>query len=155
MKPLDPRLLRFARSTRGFIALAVVLGVITAVLVILQARLLSDAIVSVTADDADWADVQGTVVAVGLVFAARALVSWMAEVGAVRSSARAKQELRSAAIDHVLALGPAGPTAQDPGATDVGLAAQAYDSVVLVALAAEVANGTTGHSIAAALPGVG
>lgn len=117
MKPLDPRLLRFARSTRGFIALAVVLGVITAVLVILQARLLSDAIVSVTADDADWADVQGTVIAVGLVFAARALVSWMAEVGAVRSSARAKQELRSAAIDHVLALGPAGPTAQDPGAT--------------------------------------
>ena len=57
MRPLDPRLLRFARSTRGFIALTVVLGVVTAVLVILQARLLSDAIVSVTADGADLADV--------------------------------------------------------------------------------------------------
>ena len=29
MRPLDPRLLRYARSTRGFIALAVVLGVLT------------------------------------------------------------------------------------------------------------------------------
>ena len=35
MKPLDPRLLRYARSTRGFIALAVILGVVTALLVIL------------------------------------------------------------------------------------------------------------------------
>ena len=49
MKPLDPRLLRYARSTRGFIVLAVVLGVLTAILVIAQARLLSDAIVKVTA----------------------------------------------------------------------------------------------------------
>ena len=64
MKPLDPRLLRYARSTRGFIALAVVLGVVTAVLVITQARLLSDVIVSVTADGAGWDDVRDAVIAV-------------------------------------------------------------------------------------------
>ncbi|HAN71738.1 MAG TPA: hypothetical protein DCQ36_09155, partial [Actinobacteria bacterium] len=52
MRPLDPRLLRYARSTRGFIVLAVVLGILTAVLVIVQARLLSDVIVRVTAQGA-------------------------------------------------------------------------------------------------------
>lgn len=117
MKPLDPRLLRFARSTRGFIVLAVALGALTAVLVIVQARLLSHVIVSVTADGAGWDDVAGTTLAVAAIFAARALVAWLVEVGAVRSSARAKQELREAAVAHVLALGPASPTASDPGGT--------------------------------------
>lgn len=117
MKPLDPRLLRYARSTRGFLALAVLVGVVTAVLVITQARLLSDAIVSVSADGADWEAVRGTVLALAAVFAARALVAWLAEVAAVRAAARAKQDLRESALDHVLALGPAGPGAQSPGET--------------------------------------
>ncbi len=117
MRPLDPRLLRFARSTRVFLAVAIVVGVVTAVLVILQARLLSDVLVSVTSGGADWSDVGGTVLAVALVFAARALLAWLAEVAAVRSSARAKSELRQAAVEHVLTLGPAAPTAQDPGTT--------------------------------------
>jgi ATP-binding cassette, subfamily C, bacterial CydCD len=117
MKPLDPRLLRYARSTRGFIAIAVVLGVITAVLVITQARLLSDVIVSVTGDGADWSDVRDTVVVLAAVFACRALVTWVAEVAAVRASARAKQQLRETTVEHVLALGPAGPGAHSPGET--------------------------------------
>ncbi|MFY9330820.1 MAG: hypothetical protein WAO41_03985, partial [Candidatus Nanopelagicales bacterium] len=47
VKPLDPRLMRYARSTRGFITLAVALGVVMAGLVIVQARLLATAIVDV------------------------------------------------------------------------------------------------------------
>ena len=47
MRPVDPRLLRYARSTRGFLVLAVVLGAVIAALVIVQARLLSTAIVEV------------------------------------------------------------------------------------------------------------
>ncbi len=117
MKPLDPRLMRYARSTRGFIGLAVVLGVITAVLVIAQARLLSDVIVSVTSDGAGWSDVRDAVVAVAAIFATRAVIAWLAEVAAVRASARAKQQLREATLTHVLALGPAGPGAHSPGET--------------------------------------
>ncbi len=117
MRPLDPRLLRYARSTRGFIALAVVLGVVTAVLVIVQARLLSDVIVRVTAEGAGWPEVRDTAVAVLGVFVARALLAWLAEVAAVRASARAKQQLRESALTHVLALGPAGPAAHSPGET--------------------------------------
>ena len=77
MKPLDPRLMRYARSTRGFIGLAVVLGVITAVLVIAQARLLSDVIVSVTSEGAGWSDVRDAVVAVAALLAERWPLPWV------------------------------------------------------------------------------
>lgn len=117
MKPLDPRLLRYARSTRGFIALAVILGVVTALLVIAQARLLADVIVSVSSDGAGWDEVRSAVLLLAAVFAGRAAVVWLAEVAAVRASARAKQELRQAAMSHVLALGPMGPGATSPGET--------------------------------------
>lgn len=117
MKPLDPRLLRYARSTRGFLGLAVVLGVVTALLVIVQARLLADVIVRVTSEGASWADVRDSVLLLATVFAGRALLAWFAEIAAVRASARAKQQLREAALQHVLALGPAGPGAHEPGET--------------------------------------
>lgn len=113
MRPVDPRLLRFARSTRGFIVLTVVLGTITALLVIVQARLLSDIVVSVTSEGAAWTDVAGAVGVVALIFLARAMVAWLVEVGAVRSSAKAKAELRAATVEHVLRLGPA--ATRDPG----------------------------------------
>ena len=115
MRPVDPRLLRYARSTRRFLVLAVVLGVVTAVLVITQARLLSSVIVDVTANGLGWAAVASSVLALACVFAARAAIAWLAEIAAFRSSARAKQELRSAAFAHVLELGPAGPGGVDPG----------------------------------------
>ena len=117
MRPLDPRLLQYARSTRGFIGLAIVLGVVTALLVIAQARLLSDVIVRVTSEGASWLDVRDSVLLLATVFAGRALLAWFGEMAAVRASARAKQQLREAALQHVLALGPAGPGAHEPGET--------------------------------------
>ena len=117
MRPLDPRLLRYARSTRGFLVLAVVVGAITAVLVIIQARLLSDVIVRVTSQGAQWADVRDSVVLVAVVFVTRAVLAWLAEAAAVRASARAKEELREGVLAHVLAMGPAGPAARAPGET--------------------------------------
>lgn len=115
MRPLDPRLLRYAQSTRGFLAFTVVLGVLTAVLVIVQARLLSGVIVDVTANGATWETVSASVLAIAGVFLGRALLGYSAEVMAFRSAARAKEQLRQAALAHVLALGPAGPAGQDPG----------------------------------------
>lgn len=117
MRPLDPRLLRYARSTRGFIGIAVVLGVLTALIVIAQARLLADVIVRVSSEGAGWSDVRDTVLLLAAAFVARALIAWLSEIAAVRASARAKQQLRSATLEHVLALGPTGPAATDPGGT--------------------------------------
>lgn len=116
MRPLDPRLLRYARSTRGFIVVVVVLGVITAGLVIVQAKLLSGVIVGVTSQGLVWDDAVGSLTALAIVFAVRALIAWLAELAAFRSAARAKQELREATLAHVLALGPNGPAAAERGA---------------------------------------
>jgi ATP-binding cassette subfamily C protein CydCD len=115
MRPVDPRLLRYARSTRGFLIAAVGAGVVSAVLIIVQARVLSQVIVDVTANGAVWQLVVGSVVALAAVFLTRAALAWLIEVLAVRSAAKAKQELREAALDRILAQGPAGPAAQDPG----------------------------------------
>lgn len=116
MRPLDPRLLRYARSTRGFLIFAVVIGAAVAVLVILQARFLSAVIVEVAQGRADLASVGGLIAALAAVIAVRALLSWAAEAAAYRTSARAKEELRDAALEHVLSLGPAGPAGREPGA---------------------------------------
>jgi ATP-binding cassette subfamily C protein CydCD len=115
MRPVDPRLLRYARSTRGFLIAAVGAGVVSAVLIIVQARLLSQVLVDVTANGAVWKLVVGSVIALAVVFVTRAALAWLIEVLAVRSSAKAKQELREAALDRILAQGPAGPAAQNPG----------------------------------------
>ena len=116
MRPVDPRLLRYARSTRVFLALSVVIGVVIAVLVILQARLLSTAIVDVAQGGLTFDAVGSTLLALAAVIAARALVTWLGEASAYRTSARAKAEMRESALDHVLRLGPNGPAARDPGA---------------------------------------
>jgi ATP-binding cassette, subfamily C, bacterial CydCD len=115
VRPVDPRLLKYARSTRGFLAIAVLIGVATAGLVIWQAKLLSGVIVDVTSQGATWADVSTAVFILVGIFAVRALLAWGAEAAAVRSSARAKRELREAAISHAVALGPLGPAGRDPG----------------------------------------
>lgn len=96
--------------------LAVVLGVVIAALVIVQARLLSTAIVEVAQGRATLPTVSGVLVALLAVFLARALVSWVGEAAAYRTSAKAKAELRAEAIEHVLRMGPLGPAGRDPGA---------------------------------------
>lgn len=114
MRPLDPRLTRYARSTRGFMVVAVLLGVLTAILVILQARALSGVIVDVTANGLTLADVGGLVLAVAALMTLRAALAWATEIAAFRSSAAVKEELRTAALAHALALGPNGPAGTDP-----------------------------------------
>lgn len=114
MKPLDPRLMRYARSTRGFLVAAIALGIITAILVILQARALSRVIVDVTANGFSLSEVSGLIIAVAALMGARAALSWATEIAAFRSSAAVKEELRTAALTHALALGPNGPAGSDP-----------------------------------------
>ncbi|MFK4273812.1 hypothetical protein, partial [Streptomyces milbemycinicus] len=45
MKPIDPRLLRYARATRFFLAASVALGLVGAGLVIAQAMLIAEIVV--------------------------------------------------------------------------------------------------------------
>ncbi|SDT36067.1 thiol reductant ABC exporter subunit CydD [Actinoplanes derwentensis] len=116
MKPLDPRLLRYARATRTYLVATVVLGVIHAVLLIAQAVLLADAVTAVFLDGSGIGDLTTGVlgftvpvlVALAAVIAAKAAVAWLQEIAAVRSAAAVKSQLRNRLLDHVTALGPAG-----------------------------------------------
>lgn len=45
VKPIDPRLLRYARATRHFLIVVVLLGLVGAALVIAQAMLIADVVV--------------------------------------------------------------------------------------------------------------
>lgn len=105
MKPVDPRLFRYAKSTRTFFFAAIGVGTLTAVVVIVQARLLSNIIVDVTAENQVLADVIFAIIALGGVFLARAALVWAAEAFAVRASGAAKTQLRQAAMEAVINRG--------------------------------------------------
>ena len=102
----DARLSRYARATRPFIAAATAAGFASALLIIAQAWLLAYVIAETFAGRGLGA--LGTALAVLVaVVLARALVAWAAELAAVRSATRAKQQLRSALLRRLAALGPA------------------------------------------------
>ncbi|MEV0901630.1 thiol reductant ABC exporter subunit CydD [Actinoplanes sp. NPDC049802] len=102
MKPLDPRLLRYARATRAYLAATVLLGAVHAVLLVAQAVLLAETIAAVFLDGAAVT----TVAALVAIFAARAAVAWLQEVAAARSAAAVKSQLRRRLLAHLAALGP-------------------------------------------------
>ena len=93
MKPVDPRLFHAARSSVRHLAFTVLLGSATAVLVVVQAGILATGIARVI--DRRGTDGLGPLlVALALVVAGRAVVSWAQETTAQRASAVVKSELR-------------------------------------------------------------
>ncbi|WP_380169277.1 thiol reductant ABC exporter subunit CydD [Jannaschia sp. R86511] len=106
MRPFDPRLLRHARATWGFLALTVGLGTLLAGAVLAQAALLSQVLARVVLGGAGPADVSRLVTALLGVVAVRALLLWAQEVASARASARVRSQLRAALLAHVVALGP-------------------------------------------------
>ena len=110
MKPLDPRLLRYARTTRGYLAVTVALGGTLAVLIVAQATLLARGITAVFLDGAGPAELRPTLAWLVAVVAARAGVAWAQEVVAARSSAAVKSELRRRLLARLAERGPAGDT---------------------------------------------
>jgi len=106
MKPLDPRLLRHARATRGYLGLSVVLGAATAGLIIAQASLLAAMVSEAFLGGATLGALRTPMVLLLGVVAGRALVVWLQEVAAHRSSAAVKSQLRQRLLAHATRLGP-------------------------------------------------
>ncbi|MDB1086205.1 thiol reductant ABC exporter subunit CydD [Streptomyces sp. ACA25] len=106
MKPVDPRLLRHARATRGFLAASVTLGLAGAVLIIAQAVLLADLVVGAFQQGADAGDLTGPLLWLAATAAGRALISWLTELAAHRASASVKSELRTRLLTHATRLTP-------------------------------------------------
>jgi ATP-binding cassette, subfamily C, bacterial CydD len=112
LKPLDPRLLRYARASRGYLVACVVLGVAGAALIVAQATLLAAGISRVFDRRTGLAPI---LVALAAVVAGRALLAWAQEVTAQRAAAAVKAQLRGRLLAHVVGLGPGWLTGQRGG----------------------------------------
>ena len=102
MKPLDPRLLRYAGATRWFLLGSVALGVASAGLLIAQATLLASAIAGVVARGAP---VRTQLIGLAFVVAGQALVAWAQDLIAHRTSAAVISSLRTALLTRAVGLG--------------------------------------------------
>ncbi|MEV7185872.1 thiol reductant ABC exporter subunit CydD [Kitasatospora sp. NPDC093102] len=106
MKPVDPRLLGYARTTRAFLAGSVLLGAVGAALVVAQASLIAEIVVRAFQRGATLGELTTPLLLLALTAVGRGLVGWLTELTAHRSVARVKSTLRRRLLDHATALGP-------------------------------------------------
>nr|WP_202122232.1 thiol reductant ABC exporter subunit CydD [Streptomyces sp. BA2] len=128
VKPIDPRLLRYARATRFFLAAVVVLGVAGAGLVVAQAMLIAEIVVGAFQKGLALGDLGTPFVLLVVVAAGRALVAWLTELAAHRESAAVKSELRGRLLDRAGLLGPGWLSSQRTGSL-VSLATRGVDAL--------------------------
>ncbi|MGX1504738.1 UNVERIFIED_CONTAM: ATP-binding cassette subfamily C protein CydCD [Streptomyces graminofaciens] len=128
MKPIDPRLLRYAHATRRFLAAVVVLGVAGAVLVIAQAMLIAEVVVGAFQGGLSVSGLGTPLVLLAAVAVGRAAVSWLTELAAHRASAAVKSELRRRLLERAAELGPGRLSGQNTGSL-VALATRGVDAL--------------------------
>jgi len=114
VRPVDPRLLRYARAARGYLAFTVVLGGVLTALVLAQAGLLSHALAG-AARGTGAAALWPVLAALLAVVAARAAAAGAGETVALRAAATVKAQLRRRLAGHALGLGPAWLGGQQAG----------------------------------------
>ncbi|MBD0840999.1 thiol reductant ABC exporter subunit CydD [Streptomyces sp. TRM68416] len=128
MKPIDPRLLRYARATRLFMVAVVGLGVVGAALVIAQAMLIAEVVVGAFQHGLSVGELRTPLLLLAAVACGRALVSWLTELAAHRASAAVKSELRGRLLERAVALGPGWLGGQRTGSL-VALATRGVDAL--------------------------
>ncbi|MFE9707073.1 thiol reductant ABC exporter subunit CydD [Streptomyces sp. NPDC005930] len=128
MKPIDPRLLRYARATRFFLAAVVALGAVGAGLLVAQAMLIAEVVVGAFQHGTSVTGLRTPLLLLVAVACGRALVGWLTELAAHRASAAVKSELRGRLLDRAGALGPGWLSGQRTGSL-VALATRGVDAL--------------------------
>ncbi|MFF9085707.1 thiol reductant ABC exporter subunit CydD [Streptomyces sp. NPDC014991] len=128
MKPIDPRLLRYARATRFFLVAVVVLGAVGAGLVIAQAMLVAEIVVGAFQHGRSAADLGTPLLLFAAVAVGRAVLAWLTELASHRASAAVKSELRGRLLERAAALGPGWLSGQRTGSL-VTLATRGVDAL--------------------------
>ncbi|MEU9865161.1 thiol reductant ABC exporter subunit CydD [Streptomyces sp. NPDC047971] len=128
VKPIDPRLLRYARATRLFLTAVVVLGLAGAALVVAQAMLIAEVVVGAFQKGLSVSDLTTPLLLLAAVAAGRGLVSWLTELAAHRASAAVKSELRGRLLAQAAALGPGWLSGQKAGSL-AALATRGVDAL--------------------------
>jgi thiol reductant ABC exporter CydD subunit len=119
---------RYTRGTRRYLVVTVVLGGVTAGLVVAQAWLIANAVSDVVVHHKGLALIRTLVTMLCLVILGRATVGWLGERMAHRASALAKSDLRVALVEKIARLGPAGIDRERSGSLVV-LATQGIDAL--------------------------
>ncbi|CAM5501002.1 ABC transporter OS=Streptomyces aurantiogriseus OX=66870 GN=GCM10010251_05040 PE=4 SV=1 [Streptomyces aurantiogriseus] len=128
VKPIDPRLLRYARATRLFLVAVVGLGAVGAALVIAQAMLIAEVVVGAFQHGLSAAELRTPLLLLVTVAIGRALVAWLTELSAHRASAAVKSELRGRLLERATELGPGWLSGQRTGSL-VALATRGVDAL--------------------------
>jgi thiol reductant ABC exporter CydD subunit len=105
-RPLDPRLLRYSRSSQKFLLVCVVIGLASAAAVLGQAIVLAAAITAVFRGGADLTAIGPDLAVLAGIVGLRAVLAYAQETAAARASAAVKSQLRTALLRRVVALGP-------------------------------------------------
>ncbi|GGW44116.1 ABC transporter [Streptomyces caelestis] len=128
VKPIDPRLLRYARATRVFLVAVVALGAVGAGLVIAQAMLIAEVVVGAFQHGVAVSELGTPLLLLVTVAVGRALVGWLTELAAHRASAAVKSELRGQLLERAAQLGPGWLSGQRTGSL-VALATRGVDAL--------------------------
>ncbi|MET8560672.1 thiol reductant ABC exporter subunit CydD [Streptomyces flaveolus] len=128
VKPIDPRLLRYARATRLFLVAVIGLGTVGAGLVIAQAMLVAEIVVGAFQHGQSVAELRTPLLLLAAVTVGRSMVAWLTELAAHRASAAVKSELRGRLLDGAAALGPGWLSGQQTGSL-VTLATRGVDAL--------------------------
>jgi len=105
VKAFDPRLLRYSRSSRGFIFVLVSIATIGACFTIAQAFLLVDLICKFFQQKHTFNSLHSEVIQLGLVFLARALLAYINDRIATRASSKMRIELRTKIMEKTVVNG--------------------------------------------------
>jgi ATP-binding cassette subfamily C protein CydD len=105
VKPLDPRLLRYASAARVFLGLGAVLGLAQTVAIVAVAWFTTTAVVQVV--EGSTSGLSTALLGLGVSVAARSLVAWALEVTAARAAAQVKSQLRARVVRAVADRGRA------------------------------------------------
>ena len=105
MRPLDPRLLRYAAAARTFFGIGVVLGIVRAAATVAFCWLLSQAIVGAITG-ASFTELLPDILTLAGVGILRAGTIWAMDVASARGAAAVKSQLRRRLVTGLARLGP-------------------------------------------------
>ncbi|CAB4894858.1 unannotated protein [freshwater metagenome] len=105
MKPLDPRLLRYSRSSRGFILSTVAISVAMAVLTLIQAFYIASIIVAIFQKQAGFSLSDSRILILLALFIGRAALNFSSEWLSALASTKIRTELRTKLLHKALSDG--------------------------------------------------
>ncbi|MFP7707145.1 thiol reductant ABC exporter subunit CydD [Trueperella sp. LYQ141] len=105
MKPFDPRLLRYARATRMYLAFLVILGVLNTILIAAQIILIAHACATVFYATATISHITRCVLGLAGIFALRFALTYIQEAYGHRAALKVITDLRTQVLHHSARLG--------------------------------------------------